>query len=407
MKKIIMLINCLFWFSLFTWAQEETIPAASPPPVVVAPIYASAKVPNAPKGVKVNSTAEYRGYQNDLNDDPQRSKTFSKSFSFNRNDKLNISNVYGNITIRTWDKNEVKLDADIKAYANNDGETQKLIDGVTINATKEGNDVSFKTRIDDQNKSWGRGTRNGKKWRKEVNIDMVLHMPKDNALTAAQQYGTINLEDFSGPTSLKVQYGNLTVGKLSNANNYISVQYGQTTLKSVKDARIKVQYQYGAGLTIGDADNLEIEAQYTKISIGNIKNNANIKAQYGGGVSLGQVGSLNLKAQYATVNLNRLLGILTGKIQYGKLNIAKIEAGKIINIDADYSPVNLSFSPNFGADFNVNVSYGSFKYGNNITSKRLGDEKSHGTRQEYSGTIGKGGSSSVRINSRYDSVKFN
>ena len=136
-----MLTAIFFWFSLFTWAQEGSTVA---PPIVaeaIAPVYAGVKAPKPLKVEDVANLVEFRTNQNSLSEDPHRSKTFSKSFSLNRNEKVSIANVYGSIIVKTWDKSEVKLEADIKAYANNDSEAQKLVDNVTINATKNGNDV--------------------------------------------------------------------------------------------------------------------------------------------------------------------------------------------------------------------------------------------------------------------------
>lgn len=72
--------------------------------------------------------------------DAERSKSFSKSFNVDNNDKVNLNNQFGSIVIKTWDKKEVRVDVDIKAYSNSDSDVQKLIDGVSIDAAKNGED---------------------------------------------------------------------------------------------------------------------------------------------------------------------------------------------------------------------------------------------------------------------------
>lgn len=74
--------------------------------------------------------------------DAERSKSFSKSFNVDNNDKVNLNNQFGSIVIKTWDKKEVRVDVDIKAYSNSDSDVQKLIDGVSIDAAKNGDVVS-------------------------------------------------------------------------------------------------------------------------------------------------------------------------------------------------------------------------------------------------------------------------
>ena len=360
----------------------------------------------------VKNSTNVRYSSNDGNQDlkedgPMRSKTFSKSFTVDRSDKINLSNQYGSITIKIWNKNEIKVDADIKAYAKTDDEAQKLLDDVAVTATKTGDLVTYKTTMGERNGNWGSNVRNGKIiWRREVKTHYIVYMPTSNALTALQQYGNIIMDDFEGPTSIKVQYGNLTAGNLSNANNYISIQYGKGSVKDMGGATIK--HQYGGGITIGNVGNLDLNAQYTAANINSVKGTATIKHQYGGGTTIGNVnGAMSVTTQYAPIKIGNLKGNLTAKAQYGKVIIDEIEAGKDVDVDAQYSTVNLGFAANYNADFEVRTQYASFNYSSNVTAKREGgDNRSYSSSKNYSGQIGKGGSARVSIKVQYNGVTF-
>lgn len=360
--------------------------------------------------VKNSTNVRYNsnGGNQDLKEDgPMRSKTFSKSFTVDRSDKVNLSNQYGSITIKIWNKNEIKVDADIKAYAKTDDEAQKLLDDVAVTATKTGDLVTYKTTMGERNGNWGSNVRNGKIiWRREVKTHYIVYMPASNALTASQQYGNIIMDDFEGPTSIKVQYGNLTAGNLSNVNNYISIQYGKGSVKDMGGATVK--HQYGSGITIGNVGNLDLNAQYTAANISSVKGTAIIKHQYGGGTTIGNVnGAMSVNTQYAPVKIGNLNGNLTAKAQYGKVIIDEIEAGKDVDVDAQYSTVNLGFAANYNADFEVRTQYGSFNYSSNVKAKREGgDERSYSSSKNYSGQIGKGGSARVVVKAQYNSVTF-
>lgn len=426
--------------------QTGEVTAASPakPVAPAAPVMSTTVAQNSLSKTSTvsvsNSTSVSYTYNSDQDaDDPMKAKSFSKSFSVDRGDKVNLNNQFGGMTIKTWDKNEVKVDVDIKAYANTEDEAQRLLDNTNINASKSGDLVSFKTSIDERNGNWGNGSRNGKKWRREVKVYYTVYMPSANALTASQEYGNITMDSFSGPTSLKVQYGNLTAGDLSNANNYVSVQYGKCTLQDVNQARIRHQYggglviasvgtldldaqytsanittiknsaiikhQYGGGLTIGTAGSLNLDLQYTSVNIGTVKGSTTIKHQYGSGISIGTAGALDLDVQYAGVKIANLNGNLSTKIQYGSLSANNIDAAaKNINVNAQYSSVALGFDPGYSADFDVTVSYAGFKYGSNVTARKTSDDDD--LTKHYAGQIGKGGSGKVTVRSSYNSVTF-
>lgn len=415
MKKLILSASSLFILAAQVTAQEPSINVntgykTTEPTTIKSNaknknVTYSYTVSDANNGVNV----KYGDRTQEVQDDsPFKAKTFTKSFSINRGDKINLSNQYGSITIKTWDKNEIKVDADIKAYAKTENEAQKLIDDVSITANRSGDVVSYKTEMGDRNGNWGSSVRNGKTiWRREVKTHYIVYMPASNALTVLQQYGNIVMGDFSGPTSIKVQYGNLTAGNLSNANNYISIQYGKGSVKDMGGATIK--HQYGGGTTIGNiAGSLDLNAQYTSVNIASVNGVATIKHQYGGGTTIGTVsGAMNVNTQYAPIKINTLKGNFTTRAQYGKVLIDNIEAGRDVDVDAQYSTVSLGFASNYAADFDVRTHYGSFKYGANVNARREGgDDRGYSSSKSYSGQIGRGGSAKVFVKLQYNTVTF-
>lgn len=345
--------------------------------------------------------------QDEQDDTPMKAKTFSKSFAIDKSDKVNLSNQYGSITVKTWSKNEIKVDVDMKAFAKTAEEAQKLIDDLSIEATKAGDLVTFKTERGDRNGNWGSSVKNGKTiWRREIKVHYVVYMPANNSLTASQQYGNITIDDFTGPTSLKLQYGDLIAGNLSNTNNYVSIQYGKGTVKDMGGATIK--HQYGSGITIASVGNLDVNAQYTAVKIGSVKGTATIKHQYGGGTTIGTAsgGSINVNTQYAPIKIANLNSNLISRAQYSKVMVDDIEAGKDIDVDAQYTSVNLGFATNYTADFDVKTQYGGFSYGNNVTAKKDDDGRNYSSNKNYTGQIGKGGGAKVVVKTQYNSVTF-
>ena len=408
MKLTILSISSLLLLGVQLNAQQGTITVNNNPKINTT-VSTSTSYAYTVNDVKNNVNVTYNSSSNsqDVQDDsPMKAKTFAKSFSLDRNDKINLSNQFGSTTIKTWDKNEIKVDVDIKAYAKTDDEAQKLLDDVSINATKSGDLVSYKTEMGERNGNWGSSVKNGKTiWRREVKVHYTVYMPINNSLTVSQQYGNIIMGDFSGPTSLKVQYGNLSAGNLTNGNNYISIQYGKGDIKDMGGAQIK--HQYGIGITLGTVNNLDLNAQYTGVKIIAVKGAASIKHQYGAGTTIGSVsGTLNVNTQYCAIKVGNLSGNLISKAQYGSVTIDEIEAGKDVDVDAQYTGVRLGFAANYNGDFDVKTNYAGFTYGSNVTAKKDGDDRGYSSSKNYTGQIGKGGSAKVIVKMQYNSVTF-
>lgn len=425
MKTIQILMAVMAFTALKVYAQEEVILNTSN-------AYAS--------NIKLDDNKKTSTIQDpQTGSDTERSKTFSKSFSVSNSDKVNLNNQYGSITIKTWDKKEVKVDIDITAFSSSAGDIQKLIDAVNIEANKNGDVVTVKTNLGDRSGRWGRNIKNGvTTWRREVKINFVVYMPAVNPLTLLQQYGNVLLGNFAGPTSLKVQYGNLVAGNLTNINNYVNVQYGKCDIQDLNAAVVK--HEYNGPVTIGSVGTLELDAEYVAVNINNIRKSADIKVQYGKGLTIGNIaGNLLLNAEYAKVNINTVKGNTVIKQAYGDLNIAS--AGKIavnaeysnvnlgslngdanikmeynrlsvneinqacknFSFDGEYVAVGLGFADKFNANFNVSTTYAGFKYGSNVSSSLVAKDDE---LKRYAGKIGNGGASNLNIKTEYGSVTF-
>jgi hypothetical protein len=372
----------------------------------------------------------------DPDDDAVRIRNLSKTFSAERTDKINLSNQFGSMVIKVWDRKEVKIDISIKVNSSNEQRAQEFLDQVNIEAEKNGGQIVCRTEIDRDNNWLGRNKKG------EVKVSYVAYVPSVNALTVSQQFGNINIGDHSGPLSASVQYGNLVAGKLSDDNNYISVQYGKADIEELNKATIK--QQYGSGLTIGTVTELTLNAQYAAVNITTIRGNAVIKQQYGSGLKIGSVNNLELSAQYANVDIGNIRGSATIKQQYnsiqiesaGKLNLKAQYAGvtigslrgdgdigvsynqfsvaelgaacKNLNINSTYANVSIGFASSYNGEFVVRKSYGNFKYSSDFKVKLSddSDEDNHSTTKTYIGKIGNGGTSNIVVKASYGSVSF-
>lgn len=298
-------------------------------------------------------------------------RTITKTFPAGSSDRIAVTNQFGSITIKTWEKKEVKADITISAYSSNAEEQRRLLEGTNIDAGKSGDQISFKTNMNtDRKGNWGNGTKNGKKWRREVRVNYVIYMPASNPLTLSQQYGNIEMGSFSGSVNAKVQYGNFNAERLNSSNNNLNVQYGKMTVQDL--------------------------------------NKANLKQQYGGGITLGTARDITVSAQYSNVTIDRLIGDAVLNVQYNKLRIGQVaESSKVLTVSAQYGGVDVGFSDSYKGKMDVKTSYGSFKFGAGVSAKVEGDnEERVSFSKSYTGDIGGGGSGQVSIKSAYGSVTF-
>jgi hypothetical protein len=311
--------------------------------------------------------------QQNHDDNNEQVKNYSKSYTADDNDKLQIDNRYGKVTVNTWNKNEFKVDVQIKVEAKDQSSAKKWLDNVTISDSKSGSAVSFQTNIGKQNSSWGSWFTGGNSYRK-MEVNYTVYMPAKNALNINNKYGSIELPNLDGKVLINLSYGSLSAKSLTNADNEINVGYGSVNIENLSGNNLDVKY---GNLTLGSADKLTANVSYSAVKIGKLTTFGNFSVKFSGGFQIADLGK-NLKS---------------------------------LSVNSSYTNIRLGLSGDENADFNVTVTYGNFNYGShtvNISNKTPGENK-RGWRptQNYTGYLGKGNNDKViNITSRYGSVKL-
>lgn len=302
----------------------------------------------------------------------ERIKNYSKSYSVSGNDKLALDNKYGRVNINTWNKNEVKVDVQIKVGASDDETAQKLIDAISISDSKDGNTVSFRTNFGYGNSSiWNLFNNMNDRHRAEVNY--TVYMPSTMSLDLRNRYGSSSLPNLSGKVTIDNAYGSLVARALTNSSNEFNFHYCEVNIEEVKGCDLNLSY---GSLKLGTVGRLEANVNYAPIDIEKLNNSGTINAKYGGGVKIGEIS----------------------------------KALKSLDIDSKYSSVNIGLRGDENFDFDVTVKYGSFNFDENrlkITSKSPDDSRGYRPTKNYRGYAGNSNSNNkININTTYQSVKL-
>jgi len=312
-------------------------------------------------------------YSDDSQGDNELVKNYSKTYSVDGNDKLMIDNRYGQVTVNTWARNDIKVDVQIKAGAGNNSDAQSVLDNVSISDSKDGNTVAFKTNINEMKSSW-LSIFKGNSGNHHMEINYTVYMPAKNELVIDNRYGGIVIPDMDGKVTINSAYGSFKAGMLPNEST-IRVRYGNADIASVGTSAIEVGY---GGLNLGSATRLDANVSYSGIRVGKIRESGSINIKYGDGVEIKDI-DRNMKD---------------------------------LAINASYTNINIGLNGDENSNFAVTVHYGDFNYNDRnvtVTAKNPDDNAKgpHFTRS-YKGYLGKGGgdNKNIAINSSYGNVKF-
>ena len=306
----------------------------------------------------------------------EKVKSYSKTYAMDGNDRLEISNKFGKVTVNTWARNEVKVDIQIKSVASDDQTAQKMIDAISISDSKDGDVVTFRTNFGSRgndNSIWN-NLFNNRNDRHKAEVNYIIYMPAKNGLEIDNRYGATEVPDFDGKVEIHSSYGSFSGKALTHRDNEIQVKYGSANIESLNSCDLDVAY---GSLDLGSVEKLNSEFSYSSVKIGKIRNSASIDARYAGGVDIGE-----LDRNFTSFSAN-----------------------------GSYSSIKIGVSSATNADFDVTVRYGGFDYNGipvEITEKSPSDSaKGFHPTQAYKGHIGKGSSErTISIRTSYGGVKF-
>ncbi|MBK0380232.1 hypothetical protein [Mucilaginibacter segetis] len=295
----------------------------------------------------------------------EKIKNYSKSYSVDGNDVLQINNTFGKITVNTWNKNEFKVDVQMKFGARDESTVNYMADGSSISSSKTGSVVSFKTNLFNGN--------SGNNNRTHIEINYTVYMPASNGIDITNRFGSVSLPELSGKTLLRVSYGGLTAAGLTNTENDVKVSYGDANITDFNSGKLRVSY---GSLKTGTVNNIDAHISFSSIDIDRLKGAANVDIKYGDGFRIGTIDK--------TVSN--------------------------INVDAAFTNIDFDFKNSEAFNFDVTTKMGGFDFNDDkvkCTYKSTDEQKGWSSTKTYKGYIGKANTNGkIIIRGNFTQVNF-
>jgi hypothetical protein len=282
----------------------------------------------------------------------RKTKVINRSYTVTAEDKLQIDNSFGDVTVNTWDKPQITVDIEIGARASTEEKVQDILDQIEVKEDKSDHLITFRTHVGEiHSHSNSRHDDGGDN--RTFYIDYVIHMPAGNPLDIHNDFGRTEVPDFKGLINLTSKYGSLTAGNLANVGN-IDVEFGKATLGDITNGKIVLQYD---GNT----------------RIGTLCGNVRIVSEF------------------------------SSRIQ---LNVGDCVTD--LSVTESYSGVRMVVDKNLSAQITIHTNFGEFHNESEFTIKEKHEgEEDMGPKfdRDYSGTIGDG-KAQIKVKSEFGSLRL-
>jgi hypothetical protein len=269
----------------------------------------------------------------------ENSRAVRKAYRIEPNVEVQVINKYGDIHLIPWEKDSVVFEIDFSVTSNKQAKADKIFDYVDFDFKTTAYYVIAQTVFEGQNTFWSEmadvastifssGT--------TTSIDYTVYFPAGNDIRLENKFGNIYTTDhngkvditlsngdlkahsFTGPTRLKLEFGNASIDEITNAN--ISLGYEEFNLEKADEITFetrssKVYITSCEKLHIDSKrdryyiksiDELTGEAFFSYLSLDKATSKINIKTSYGDFKLLGISDTftrMDFTSQYSDITL--------------------------------------------------------------------------------------------------------
>ena len=327
----------------------------------------------------------------------EKTKEYHESFGVSDDTKLLIENKYGNIDIKDWNQDQVKIDVIVTVKHRNDDKSEKLLGMIDVNISESGNDIKAVTNFDDKFGNIGDDT--------EVSVDYSVQMPADIDIEISNKYGDIFISEVTGHAMVTLKYGNLKANRIIHGNE-----------KPLSQVNLK----YTEAASIEEANWLKVNMKYANLNIGKLR--ALVLISGYSAINVDEASSIVSEGGYDNYNFGKLDNFVT-TIKYSNIKIEEIS--EQFNSESNYSDFKIGYMPAGFESVTIDNKYGSYKIGiDESASYKLAGEASYAKISYYetgkvskilennsmtvNGTVGTDSNtdSFVKIVTKYGSVKL-
>jgi len=294
----------------------------------------------------------------------EESKKYEERFETNSSTQLSIENSRGDIQIIPIDGSEARAEITLKVKGKSIDEIQKIFDHFELLVNKTGNQIEIVTQ--NNIRSWNISTggffskstikfndRSKAKDIEEINVAVILYLPKIELLSAKNKYsdiifselncdldvelysGKLKGNNIDGDLSLEMKYGEVNIGSFKSG----SFEIYDCNVTTDEGGKVKIESKY-SDLVLGNMEDLSMDSYDDDMILGDVKNNFEIETKYSD-VKIGSFASSTMDL-YDTDVKGKGGGSLELTSKYGAFDFKSLKEVKLSLYDDDFEVDEIS-----------------------------------------------------------------
>lgn len=280
-------------------------------------------------------------------------KVIKKEYDISAGGTVNITNKYGKVEVKTWDKNRVQIEVTILVKTRTQSQADEVFDRIQVDFSQSPGFVRAETVIDPVKWSWWSwGNSNS-----DYQINYLIHMPASAAFELYLRYGNAFIAALENKAHIQVKYGNFKSDGIGGRAT-VDLGYGNGTL--AKTGNLEALVSYG-NLTCTESKEVNITSKYSKVALeraGTVRSTSKYDDYRLGDISafhntgnydqfrIQRAGDVYINTKYSNLSIGRLLNRLEMTAAYGGTVIEVLDKDfTAIDFTGKYSDCKINLEP--------------------------------------------------------------
>lgn len=260
------------------------------------------------------------------------SKRVEVSLATETDVKVELTNKYGRIEVRTWARDSVWMQAEITASGKDREQAEKVLSRVDVRyqesrryfmAQTEYQKGDSRPALISSFMNMLSDTRSALIDQSNVKVDYTLYVPEKARLDIENKFGDVLLGNFDGDLRLDLSHGNLRADALTGEDVRLSLSFGEGQVRELRAPRLNAKFAklfFDKASTLswrGVSSELQlVEAQ--RIELSDSRKDA-IEVEF--------LQSLEGSAQFSRLEVGELSHHMNLSTEFGSLTVGKLKTG--------------------------------------------------------------------------------
>ena len=271
-----------------------------------------------------------------------KEKNFDKTYYSKPGGHLELINKYGEIIIRSWNEDSVRVSITATASGRSSDAVKKSLNQIDVSYRKFGEAISVETKLEQSKSFFGNILSEVEDYSKslfggtKVTVDYEVWMPENYDLSIENKYGNIFMAKLKGSVSIDLAHGDLKANGLEKELT-LKHSFGRGRIDQLYKGDFELK---GVELKIDKAKIVDFESSSSEITLGVIDlaqfNSRNDK------ISIRQVDEIIAEGVFTDLNADMVVSSARLDFNYGDIFITRVNKDfNAIDIIGKSTDINL------------------------------------------------------------------